>query len=112
MGNWTSTYMCTREYCPCDSSVDFNLWEEDELNEWGRSKLVDSSLYKILYKPGVITNPLTTNTANSNNATYIKFMDCYKYLISYNSTGGNSSTATKVKEVGDGFVKKLLIVNH
>jgi hypothetical protein len=81
-GKWTSTYMCTSDYCNCAQSVDFSKWNETELNSFNR------------------TNSLVLATANpkykilSKNATgYTTFYDCYKWLlVQQNNLNTGSST--------------------
>jgi hypothetical protein len=53
MGNWTSSLMCTQQYCPCTSDVDFSQWKEVDLNKWERTNdvlIATTSGYSLLYK--------------------------------------------------------------
>lgn len=93
-GTWTSTLMCTSDYCACPANLDFSLWTEAELNSWNRTNPANLTAvapaalkgYKPLYK-------------NLTGISYNTFYDCYQHILSVKNTTYNVSSNSNAAKV-------------
>lgn len=107
-GKWTSTLMCTQDYCACPTETDFSKWNETALNSWNRTTNpilagLPGSKYTLLYKG-----------ASASETTYPTFYDCYKHILDEkhkNSAVANSAAGRQVEELSDDFVSSEIINN-
>jgi len=103
-GTWTSSLMCTQDYCACPPETNFTLWTETELNSWNRTnsiiKAVDPQ-YKLLFK-----------NVTAGSISYPTFYECYKYILTRKSTLATNSQAQKVEELSDDFIDLLKVLEN
>ena len=87
MGNVTSEYMCTNDYCPCPYDLDLDLWSNDTRNQyWGRT--INPLLtynYEMIYK-----------NYYSSDVSFNSFYDCY--MDRKNNIYANSSFVDSIDE--------------
>lgn len=101
MGNWTSTLMCTEQYCECPPETNVTMWEEESLNRWGRTKdpvLAASGDYVMFYVN--LTGGYTT------------FKECYQHILELQAEGSSktsSGAGAYVRELSDNAVRYLYI---